>query len=303
MIPSHKGFIIKRKDGSEIVNYDDESFPSYIYDGYIFSGCTWERVPHYHDDVEFISIYSGEMGYSVNGMNITLKKGDTLFVNADAIHYSFSTNKYVTRYYLAVLHPSIICSSFAVEKKAIRPILSDKEVPYVHFQNGEHDAQAVQTLLKDMHLNAKGNEFLITKYFFELWDILSHRFTDNYRVLIKRKDEDDSHNKALKTMMLFIDENYNKGINLKDIAESGGVSQTLCNQIFNKLTDKSPIEYLMHYRSRKAADLLQTGSMSMSEIAETAGFSGASYMAEVFKKYYNMSPRDYRKSLIAKQRK
>ena len=91
MIPAHKGFIIKRKDGSEIVNYDDESFPSYIYDGYIFSGCTWEREPHYHDDVEFISIYSGEMGYSVNGMNITLKKGDTLFVNADVIHYSFST--------------------------------------------------------------------------------------------------------------------------------------------------------------------------------------------------------------------
>ncbi|MBR1912425.1 MAG: AraC family transcriptional regulator [Treponema sp.] len=38
----------------------------------------------------------------------------------------------------------------------------------------------------------------------------------------------------------------------------------------------------------------------MSEIAETVGFSGASYMAEVFKKYYSMSPRDYRKSISAK---
>ena len=36
--------------------------------------------------------------------------------------------------------------------------------------------------------------------------------------------------------------------------------------------------------------------MSMSKIAEITGFTGASYMAETFKKFYKMSPRDFRKS-------
>ena len=85
-------------------------------------------------------------------------------------------------------------------------------------------------------------------------------------------------------------------VSLKDISKAGGVSQSLCNQIFNTLTEKSPIEYLLHYRSRKVADLLQASKMSMSEIAEITGFSGASYMAEVFKKFYKMSPRDFKKS-------
>ena len=53
-----RGIIMKRNDGSEVVNYNIDSFPTYIHDGYIFPGCTWERVPHYHDDVEFISVYS-----------------------------------------------------------------------------------------------------------------------------------------------------------------------------------------------------------------------------------------------------
>ena len=96
--------------------------------------------------------------------------------------------------------------------------------------------------------------------------------------------------------MLYIDEHYKERITLKDIAASGGVSQSLCNQIFNRLTEKSPIEYLMHYRSRKVADLLQSSDMTMTEIAELTGCSGASYMAEIFKKYFKQSPREFRKS-------
>ncbi|MBQ3836241.1 MAG: helix-turn-helix transcriptional regulator, partial [Treponema sp.] len=108
-------------------------------------------------------------------------------------------------------------------------------------------------------------------------------------------EEKSGHNSRLKAMMLFIDERYKERITLSDIATAGGVSQSLCNQIFNKLTEKSPIEYLAQYRCRKVADLLVSSGMSMPEIADMTGFTGASYMAETFKKYFGQSPRDYKK--------
>lgn len=291
------GIIMKRNDGSEVVNYNIDSFPTYIHDGYVYPGCTWERVPHYHDDVEFVSVYSGSMEYSVDGVNIRLKKGDTLFVNANAIHYSIATENRVTRYYLAIMNPRIICSSYAVETKAIKPIISDRSVPFIHFKADDFDGPEIQQLLKNLCKEEENkSEFMITKGFFELWEIIMHRFTDAYRLHVGRIEDADSHNAKLKGMMIYIDEHYNEQINLKDIAQAGCVSQSLCNQIFNKLTEKSPIEYLMHYRSRKVADLLQAGDMSMAEIAEITGFTGASYMAETFKKFYKMSPRDFRKS-------
>lgn len=296
MIEANRGFIKKRKDGSEIVNYNDDDFPAYIYYGYVFKGCTWERVPHYHDDIEFLSVTSGEMDYVVNGFNIHLKKGDTIFVNSTNIHYAVAPEEGVSRYVVAVLHPKIICSSPAVEEKAVKPIITDKSVPFVHFEAGDFDAPALQKLLRDMENDAKENEFLITKYFFEIWDILMHRFTDAYRLHIQGMAETDNYNSKLKAMMFFIDEHYNEHISLTDIAGSGGVSQSLCNQIFNKFTEKSPIEYLMYYRSRKIADLLEVTDLSMTEIADLTGFSGASYMAETFKKYFNMSPREFRKA-------
>ena len=296
MYESRRGIIIKRNDGSEIVNYNEDSFPSYIHDGYIYHGCSWERVPHYHEDVEFISVYSGTMGYSAGGTNIQLKKGDTLFVNSGTIHWSFSTTDSVTRYYLAVLHPRIIYSSYAVETKAVKPIITDKSVPFIHIKAEDFDASAIQHILQNMCKDENEiNEFLITKRFFELWDIIMYRFTDTYRVHISHMEDTDGHSKKLKAMMIYIDEHYKEPVTLKDISEAGCVSQSLCNQIFKKLTEKSPIEYLMHYRSRKIADLLQSGNMNMSEIAEITGFSSASYMAETFKKFYKMSPRDFKK--------
>ena len=35
MIKEKMGIIMKQEDGSEIVNYNNESFPAYIFDGYM----------------------------------------------------------------------------------------------------------------------------------------------------------------------------------------------------------------------------------------------------------------------------
>ena len=74
MKPEAMGLIIKREDGSEVVKYDDPNFPSYIYDGWIMPKATWEGVPHFHEDIEIMTIKEGQLSYFVNGKNIVLKK-------------------------------------------------------------------------------------------------------------------------------------------------------------------------------------------------------------------------------------
>ena len=79
------GLIVKREDGSEEVNYDNPSFPSYIYEGWIKPNVTWERVPHFHEDIEIVTVKTGKMAYSVNGKTILLNAGDTIVVNSNQI--------------------------------------------------------------------------------------------------------------------------------------------------------------------------------------------------------------------------
>ena len=297
VIKEYRGLVRTKDDGSEIINYDDASFPSYIFDGYVYSGCTWERVPHFHKDVELISVHSSCMGYSVNGTNVMLERGDTIFVNSDQLHYSFALPPREGRYIIAVLHPRILCSNYAVEAKAVLPVISNKKVPFIHFRKGDRDAAELQELMFYLQRQAWGNEFLITKTFFEIWEIILRRISESGDFSHDEVVNQDIHNDILKAMMNYVDKNYMNNIKLSDIASAGGVSRSLCNSIFNKYTNMTPIEYIMHYRTRKVADILQSGDYSMPEIAEMTGFSNASYMTETFKKFYKFSPREYKKNI------
>lgn len=69
------GLIDKQNDGSELINYDDPGFPTYIYNGWIAPKVTWANVPHYHEDIEILTVTEGRMYYNVNGKDLLLLKG------------------------------------------------------------------------------------------------------------------------------------------------------------------------------------------------------------------------------------
>lgn len=55
------------------------------------------------------------------------------------------------------------------------------------------------------------------------------------------------------------------------------------------------MEFLIQFRLRKATELLQHSNLSVLEIASQSGFNNLSNFNRQFKKYYQMTPRQYRK--------
>jgi AraC-type DNA-binding domain-containing proteins len=287
------GLIVKREDGSEQVNYDDESFPSYIYEGWIKPNVTWEKVPHFHEDLEFVTVTSGTMAYSVNGKLITLNEGDTIFVNSNQIHYSVATEG-TASYVIFIVHPNVLNSSVAVELQALQPILSNPNLSYLRFRYINEYTRNIRDIMLSLP-SIRRDPFQITKKLFDIWEIILEQ--SKHYGMFDENTETDQHNRSFKTMMYYIQQNYKESITLDDIAASGNISKSLCNKIFHKYVGDSPINYLLNYRVRKVAELLRSTTLSLSDIASDTGFNGASYMSEMFKKSFNMSPRDYRKSM------
>ena len=294
MIKEWRGFIQKRANGSERVNYDDPNFPSYVYEGYVYPSSTWANDPHFHDDVELMCITKGYLAYSINGEEVLLNEGDTIFVNSRQIHFSVPKREERTDYVIIIFHPRILCASNIVENKYIKAITDNTSIPFLHFKHDEETGKKIRELI----LNAPsclGNEFLLTKQFFGIWE----------QIFTKAGNPDSQDNKfsnsqvdSLKAMLTFIQENYASSITLDDIAAAGNVSRTFCNNLFHKYTDQTPIENLTRFRVSKVAELLNSSDMSMSEIAYNTGFASASYMAESFKKYYGESPRSFKSSHV-----
>ena len=285
------GLIVKRDYGSEIVNYDDPNFPSYIYDGWIAPKVTWEGVPHFHEDIEIMTIKEGQVAYFVNGKELLLRAGDTIVVNSNQIHYNMTVNGEVAKYVICILHPSILVNSITVEMQAVRPITENPDLPYLRFRYINEHTESIRNLVLGMP-DLRHDPFAITKQFYQIWDIIRK----HAETLGATEDVvSDPRIQSFKSMMHFISNNYQNQVTLADIASSGSISKSLCNTLFHQYVGESPINYLMHLRCRKVAELLRSGKIPMTEIASRTGFGGVSYMSETFRKFFEKSPREYRK--------
>ena len=63
---------------------------------------------------------------------------------------------------------------------------------------------------------------------------------------------------------------------------------------FKKILGVSCMDYLIHYRLRKATELLQHSTLSVLEISSEVGFKNLSNFNRQFKKIYKTTPRKYR---------
>lgn len=86
----------------------------------------------------------------------------------------------------------------------------------------------------------------------------------------------------------------NPNLNVDIIASQFGLGRTNFYRKVRELTGMSPNDYLRKYRMTKAAELLQTSEMAISDICIQVGIPDAQYFSRVFKVYYGVTPTMYR---------
>ena len=97
-------------------------------------------------------------------------------------------------------------------------------------------------------------------------------------------------------MLDYIHNHFAENISLTEIAKVAGIGERECLRCFQRTIQLSPMQYLLKYRIMRGADLLlQNPASSISEIAGLCGFDSPSNFAKMFKRFYNTTPREYRK--------
>lgn len=281
-------------DRSERVFYNKADYPAYIKKGILSAFPNYTAESHWHDDIEFILILSGEMLYNINGEVVLLQEGEGIFINARQLHFGYSDSKKECIFICLLLHPMLLCSSKSVEQNFINPIILNEHIPFYHFQKTsawENDILSCIRCIYDIR-NDKIAELKIHKTFLNIWIDLC----ENIVTIQKSNNFKNNNLSTLKNMISFINQNYKEKISLEDIASSGNVGKTACCSIFKKYINKTPIEYVTEFRLRKSLELLSNTDMTVLEISYEVGFSGASYFSETFRKFYDCTPNGYRKS-------
>ena len=101
-------------------------------------------------------------------------------------------------------------------------------------------------------------------------------------------------NQSFQRLIQYVNENYSKHLNLKDLCAQFYINMNYCCALFKRNLGSTFSEYLLKLRIQKASELILTTTLPIQQIAELTGYNDYYYFQRVFKKYYGVTPFRYR---------
>lgn len=113
---------------------------------------------------------------------------------------------------------------------------------------------------------------------------------------ISRKEEDDTVHLTVKRAQSLIQEFYQTGITLDEIAAKLNITPEYLGTRFHKELGVNFSTYMKNFRMAKAKEMLIGTQLKLKEIAAQVGYADPKYFSKVFKETTGQLPADYRKT-------
>lgn len=156
-------------------------------------------------------------------------------------------------------------------------ITYNKDLTYLH----EAFATRLEGQLDEVDLKLLGHD-LIEAYSNSLLDAISF-----------------SKNEIIDKAIKIINEEYNKGLGLEDLANKLHLSKNYLCSLFKEETGFTFCQYLNTLKTNKAKKLLLEDKKTLEYISYECGFSSQPHFTMTFKKYTGKTPKEYKLSLLA----
>lgn len=105
-------------------------------------------------------------------------------------------------------------------------------------------------------------------------------------------------NLIVRRILDYINNHYAEDITLSSIAAAVHANAYYIAHLFKRVTNYSPLNYVIRRRIGEAQSLLIYTKMDITEIAAAVGYPDPNYFSRVFKKITSMPPRKYRQEWI-----
>jgi AraC-like DNA-binding protein len=124
--------------------------------------------------------------------------------------------------------------------------------------------------------------------------LLYNFLIDFYRVVTGEYESSEPSGPLVKAIE-YINHNYPEKITLEQLCDVSGVSKQHLCRLFRKSLNCRPTEYVAKRRIREAKTLLANTEKPIEQIAIETGFCTPGYLCELFKRYEEITPGEYRK--------
>lgn len=280
------------KKGSDMLikktEYMDHNFEGDFHIEKIKSKIPWDMPKmHSHNYHELYFLLSGSRRYFVGHTIYDVSPGDIVIIPQNTLHRTSGKNAGYERFALYFSDEFISDFRKEINERAYYDLLN---MGCVYL--GEAVKEKIKCILLEIEQEKIKNDIfsnsLIKKYLFEIFVLV-------IRCGSKKSEEVDAKTERIESVLCYINENFANNITLSALAKRAFMEETYFSKRFKAITGFCFSEYLNQVRINMAKELLINSDLSISQIAEHCGFSGANYFGDVFKKRTNFSPLSYRK--------
>ncbi|MBQ7879929.1 MAG: AraC family transcriptional regulator [Clostridia bacterium] len=234
-------------------------------------------------------VTSGKGVYTVGGKTFQVNKNEGFLIRPNEVTFYQADEKEPWEYYFVAFHgtaaPEIVEAVDWIDGYIIKP----------------QNYQSVRKIMKNIHSIKNPERWSEYMVLGELYILLATLIKESKRQKtdVVKYAKEDSLNKAID----YIKNNYDKGIQVADIAAYANMHRVSLYRLFKERLNISVEKYLQNYRMDKAVFMLLNSDSSITEIASNVGMTDYPHFCRQFKKYYGFTPTEYRKKFAGKRKK
>lgn len=293
------GKVIIQRDAMlmETDSHGSKKFPIGFYRTDTYDYIDHQESVHWHTEFQFISVVKNRINCQIGQSEILLREGEGLFINSGMLHGFTADSPCLMKE--IIFHPEMIDaerSDLFVEY--VKPFL-EQDISHLRLScERKNDVRMMQLVRQCVDLSEEKGLFWkihVKRNILELWELLCRE--KGRCEMIGQTGLTRGMLARFRQMTEYIAEHYQETITLADIAGAAGIGKSEANRCFLQMTQLPPVTWLIRYRLRKAAHLLEMTEDPIGEIAAAAGFEDSSYFSRSFKKELGCSPREFRRRL------
>ena len=254
--------------------------------------------------IEIICVLDGSISISDSALNHKLTAGDVYIFNAKDPHKISSVSEnniiltlqidieYYKKYFKRLDAIYFICDSFIHKEQLVF------ELQYLRFLLARIHSEYQAKEINELSIETLTKELL--SFLMEQFQHYTYRKSkENSYDIIRRqeiKSEDPYYNRIY-DIIDYIYVNFSKKLHLEEIAKREYLSVYYLSRYIKKACGLSFCELVAIARCEEAERLLGATDKTVDEIALEVGFSNRKHLTTYFRKWFQQTPSEYRRSL------
>lgn len=241
---------------------------------------------HINEEIEIVYVISGNCIVNCQSHKYKLEKEDIILINSGKDHRI-----------CVVGENNLVCRI----KYSYYAIVKDIQEKFIKFKcnsvlQKDDRYLELRDLLKNlllMYNEIEEQEYsIIGQYYLVLGYLLDH-----FKVggISMESSNEKNFTERMSFIRIYIQEHFQESALLTKLANELYMSPSSLSRYFKKMTGESISRYILKMKMKKVEELLLFDNVSMTDIAMESGFSSASSMNKNFRKYYGVTPGQYRK--------